>query len=151
MPDINNVTVMGRLVDDPELRATQGGSTMCIGRIAIDDSYKDRSGEWQNRACFIGFTIWGKSAERFGREGVKGAQVFLHGSLQQDEWEDKKTGQKRSAHKIKAFVAKVLQEPAKPPSQQQPQPQYQQQGFEQPPPQMPQNPPGQYSSDDIPF
>lgn len=47
MPAINQVSLAGRLVNDPELRITNRGTARLTGRIAINRSYRDRHDDWQ--------------------------------------------------------------------------------------------------------
>src|SRR5688500_4016601 len=55
----NSVTLVGNIVDDPELRFTPGGQAMAKFRIAVSRRWQDRaSGEWQEESSFFGCTCW---------------------------------------------------------------------------------------------
>ena len=47
MPAINQVTLAGRLVDNPEFRITDRGTARLTSRIAVNRSYRDRNDDWQ--------------------------------------------------------------------------------------------------------
>ena len=94
--NVNLVVVAGRLTADPEVRFTQSGTAICSCRCAVNERYKDQSGEWQERPIFFDATIWGKRGEAFSKFHGKGDQYHFQGRLKFDQWEDKQTGQKRS-------------------------------------------------------
>ena len=58
---LNRITVMGRLVRDPELRHTQSGIPMCSITIACDRDYKDADGS--KSTDFIDIVAWRNTAE----------------------------------------------------------------------------------------
>ena len=102
MPDINHVTLAGRLTRDPELRYIASGSAVCKLGLAVSRKYKTKSGETREETLFVNVTVWGPSGEWCGEHMKKGAPVLVEGSLKSNEWEDKNTGQKRTAIDINA-------------------------------------------------
>ncbi len=62
-PELNRVVLAGRLTQEPEPRLTASGKLLATLRIAINRSYRDRSGEWQQEATFVSVVAWGKTAE----------------------------------------------------------------------------------------
>ncbi|MDG2143668.1 MAG: single-stranded DNA-binding protein, partial [Planctomycetota bacterium] len=96
MASYNKVILMGNLTRDPEMRHTQSGMAVCSASIAVNEKFKDASGEWQERSTFVDVTIWGKRGEAFAKFHKKGASAFIEGKLRLDQWEDKQSGQKRS-------------------------------------------------------
>ena len=52
----NSVTLVGNLVEDPELRFTASGVAMARIRIAVNRRYRDRNEEWQEETSFFGGT-----------------------------------------------------------------------------------------------
>lgn len=90
-------TVIGTLVEDPELRFTSSGVALAKVRIAINRGWKDRDGEWQQETAYISGTAWRDDAENLGESSLgKGDRVFVHGYLKQNEW-TADDGSKRSA------------------------------------------------------
>jgi single-strand DNA-binding protein len=105
---INTVTISGNLTRDPELRSTQGGTSVCQLRIAHNDRRKDQSGEWVDVPYYFDVTIWSGQGEWVARNLSKGAGITVQGKLKWREYEDK-DGNKRQAVDITAdniFVPK---------------------------------------------
>lgn len=102
MPELNKVIIAGNLTRDPELQYLQSGTGLYKFGIAVNRRYKTKEGEQREDTFFINVTVWGKSAEYCGENLKKGKPVLIEGRLQGNEWEDKTTGQKRSAIEIVA-------------------------------------------------
>lgn len=90
---------IGNLVRDPEVRNTSGGTPVCNATLAINNKVK-KGDKWVNKAVFVDITVWGSQGEAFAKYHKKGSQVVIEGHLDQDEWDDAKTGQKRTKLKI---------------------------------------------------
>jgi single-strand DNA-binding protein len=88
MPAINQVTVAGRLVQDPEFRITDNGTARLTSRIAVNRAYRDRNDEWQEETSFFNIVIWNQLAERLADRLKKGTPVFLSGRLRSASWRD---------------------------------------------------------------
>lgn len=94
---VNKVIILGRLGQDPEIRATAGGMQVATLNVATNElGQKDQNSgqraivtEWHR--C----TLWGKLAENAAAYLKKGSQVYLEGRLQTRKWQDKTTGQDR--------------------------------------------------------
>ena len=97
MKDINQVTLVGRLVRDPELRYSTSGTAILGFDIAVNRSVK-KGDNWTDEASFFNCTLFGKQAEAVSKYMEKGKQVAVSGELTQDRWE--KDGQKHSRVKI---------------------------------------------------
>jgi single-strand DNA-binding protein len=92
----NSVTLVGNIVDDPELRFTPSGQAMARFRLAVSRRWQDRtSGEWQEESSFFGCTCWREMAENVAESLKKGTRVIVSGRLQQRNWETPE-GEKRS-------------------------------------------------------
>ncbi len=96
---LNCVTLMGRLVADPELRTTTTGKSVASFCIAVDRSYQ-RAGE-QRQTDFINIVAWENSANFVCRYFAKGSMIAVQGQLQSRQYEDK-TGAKRTAYEVVA-------------------------------------------------
>ena len=94
---INNVTLMGRLVETPELRMTTNGKSVTAFTIAVERHYV-KSGD-ERQTDFINLVVWGKTAEFVTRNFRKGEMFALVGSIQTRKYEDK-NGNKRTATEI---------------------------------------------------
>ncbi|NIA23952.1 MAG: single-stranded DNA-binding protein [Gammaproteobacteria bacterium] len=96
----NTVTVIGNLVEDPELRFTPSGIAMAKIRVAVNRRWRDQAGEWQEQTSFFGGTLWREAAENAAESLQKGARVIITGSLEQRQWETQE-GEKRSVVELR--------------------------------------------------
>lgn len=94
----NNITVIGNLTGEPELRFTQSGTAMLTGSIADNRRYQV-NGEWQEETSYVNFVAWRDLAENAAATLSKGMRVVVTGRLQQRSYEDK-DGNKRNAFDI---------------------------------------------------
>ena len=106
MASLNRVTIIGNLCADPELKQIPSGKSVCHLRLATNESFKDASGQKQERTEFHRATIWGAQAESCAKYLSKGSQVYLEGRLETRSWE--KDGQKHSSTEISADRVQFL-------------------------------------------
>ena len=99
---LNHITLMGRLVRDPELRHTQSGLPVCNFSIACERDYKDAGGEKQTD--FIDVVAWRNTAEFVSKYFTKGRMAVVDGRLQLRDWTDREGGKRRSAEILAANV-----------------------------------------------
>lgn len=97
---LNQVTLMGNLTRDPELRQTPSGQSVCSFSLALNRSYKDQTGEWQEATDYIDIVAWGPLGERVSQYLHKGSRTLVQGRLQSRSWEQE--GQKRSKVEVLA-------------------------------------------------
>ncbi len=97
---LNQVTLMGNLTRDPELRQTPTGQNVTSFSLALNRSYKDASGEWQEATDYIDIVCWGPLAERVAQYLSKGRRCLVQGRLQSRSWEQ--DGNKRSKVEVLA-------------------------------------------------
>jgi single-strand DNA-binding protein len=97
---INQVIMMGNLTRDPELRQTPNGQNVCSFSLALNRSYKDASGEWQEMTDYVDVTAWANLGERVAQYLSKGRRCLVTGRLQSRSWEQ--DGQKRSKVEVVA-------------------------------------------------
>ena len=96
---LNCVTLMGRLVADPETRTTTTGKSVATFRIAVDRSFVKQGEERQ--ADFITVVCWEGTANFVSRYFSKGSMIAIQGSIQTRNYEDK-DGNKRTAFEVLA-------------------------------------------------
>ena len=91
------ITVVGNLVDDPELRFTPSGAAVANFRIASTPRTFDRqTNEWKDGdALFLSCSVWRQAAENVAESLTKGMRVVVQGRLKQRSYEDRE-GQKRT-------------------------------------------------------
>jgi single-strand DNA-binding protein len=97
---LNQVTLMGNLTRDPELRQTPTGQNVTSFSLALNRAYKDAAGEWQEVTDYIDIVCWGPLAERVAQYLSKGRRCLVQGRLQSRSWEQ--DGQKRSKVEVLA-------------------------------------------------
>ena len=97
--NVNKVFLMGNLTRDLEMRSLPSGMPVANFGIAVNERFKDRNDQWQERANFIDCEIFGKRAEAMSRYLSKGSPVFIEGKLRFDQWETQQ-GEKRSKLKV---------------------------------------------------
>lgn len=93
MADVNQVTLIGRLTRDAELKYTSNGFAIASFAIAVNRRRKNGD-QWVEEASFFDINLFGKSAEGLKQYLVKGKQIAIEGELRQDRWEQ--DGQPRS-------------------------------------------------------
>lgn len=91
----NNITITGNIVKEPELRYTQTGKAVAAFTVAVNRRRK-QGDDWVDETSFIDVTAWDSLASNSAESVPKGTRVTVTGSVKQDTWEDKQTGQKRS-------------------------------------------------------
>lgn len=92
----NTITLVGNLVDDPELRFTPAGAAVCNFTVAVNRRIQ-RDGQWEDRLDgYFRCSCWRDLAENVAESLRKGTRVVVTGRLQQRSWEDQ-DGNRRSA------------------------------------------------------
>ncbi|WP_310961792.1 single-stranded DNA-binding protein [Nocardioides terrisoli] len=91
------ITIVGNLVDDPELRFTPSGAAVANFRIASTPRTFDRqSNEWKDgEALFLSCAVWRQAAENVAESLQKGMRVVVQGRLKQRSYETRE-GEKRT-------------------------------------------------------
>jgi single-strand DNA-binding protein len=93
--DTNQYVVIGRFVQDPELKQTNDGTQYCRFSIASNDDSKNQQGQIKENVNFFDAIVWNKGAEIICDYMKKGNQISLTGKLRQNRWATQ-TGEKRS-------------------------------------------------------
>jgi single-strand DNA-binding protein len=101
MRGVNKVILIGNLGRDPEVRYTRDGTPVATLSIATSESWKDQSGERQERTEWHRVVAWSKLAEIAKEYLAKGRQVYIEGRLQTRSWDDR-DGNKRYTTEVKA-------------------------------------------------
>jgi single-strand DNA-binding protein len=91
---------MGNLTRDPELRQIPSGQSVCSFSLALNRSYKNSDGDWQEATDYVDVVAWAGLGERVAQYVTKGRPVLVSGRLQSRSWEQ--DGQKRSKLEVVA-------------------------------------------------
>jgi single-strand DNA-binding protein len=95
------ITVIGNLVDDPNLRYTSSGSAVASFRVASTPRFRDQqSGEWKDGdSLFLSCNVWRQAAENVAESLTRGMRVIVSGRLRQRSYETRE-GEKRTVYEI---------------------------------------------------
>src|SRR5262252_2407278 len=91
------ITIIGNLVDDPELRYTPTGQAVAKFRVASTPRFRDnQSGEWKDGdSLFLTCNVWRQAAENTAESLQRGMRVIVNGRLRQRSFETRE-GEKRT-------------------------------------------------------
>jgi single-strand DNA-binding protein len=97
------ITIVGNLVADPELRFTASGQAVANFRIASTPRFKDQqTGEWKDGdGVFLTVNVWRQAAENVAESLTRGMRVIVQGRLKQRSYETRE-GEKRTVYEIEA-------------------------------------------------
>ena len=95
------ITVVGNLVDDPELRFTPSGAAVANFRIASTPrTFDKQTNEWKDGdALFLSCAVWRQAAENVAESLQKGMRVVVQGRLKSRQYETRE-GEKRTVFEI---------------------------------------------------
>ncbi|MEU3713139.1 single-stranded DNA-binding protein [Streptomyces catenulae] len=95
------ITVVGNLVDDPELRFTPSGAAVAKFRVASTPRTFDRqTNEWKDgESLFLTCSVWRQAAENVAESLTRGTRVIVQGRLKQRSYEDRE-GVKRTVYEL---------------------------------------------------
>jgi single-strand DNA-binding protein len=116
----NQVTLVGNLTDDPELRFTPSGVAVANFRLAVNQRLWDGDAWKDGEPSFFRVNVWRDQAEHVNRSLRKGARCVVVGRLRSHSWETPE-GQRRSAVEVEAddvaaslrFAAVTVAKPAR--------------------------------------
>jgi single-strand DNA-binding protein len=96
----NQVTIVGNLTDDPELRYTPAGAAVATFNVAVNRRTRDENGQWKDgETSFFRCNVWRQQAENVAESLNKGSRAIVIGRLRQRSWETPE-GQKRTVVEI---------------------------------------------------
>ena len=96
---LNHITIMGRLVRDPELRRTGSGIAVTSFTVAVDRDFGGRDGG-EKETDFIDCVAWRQTGEFVSKYFAKGRMAVVSGRLQIRGWTDKDGNKRRSAEVV---------------------------------------------------
>jgi single-strand DNA-binding protein len=105
--NVNVVVITGNLTQDPELRHTGGGTSVCEMRVAVNSRRKEGN-DWVDKPNFFNVVVFGGQGENCATYLAKGRPVAIEGRLDWREWEAKDGSGKRQAVQIVANTVQFL-------------------------------------------
>ena len=99
---LNKVMLIGNLGNDPEVRSTQDGRSLCTFSVATTESWKDKnSGERRDKTEWHRVVIFNEGLVNIVQQYLKkGANVYLEGQLSTRKWRDEKLGQDKYSTEV---------------------------------------------------
>lgn len=98
---MNTISITGRLTDNPELKTTQSGVSVCQYRLAV------KRPKVKDTTDFLTVVSWRKGAEYLATYGRKGDMVAVTGVLTARSWEDR-DGHKRTAYEVVSDTVELI-------------------------------------------
>ncbi len=96
-----NITIIGNLVGDPELRYTPTGQAVATFRVASTPRrYNNQTGQWEDGdSLFLSCNVWRQAAENVAESLQRGTRVIVSGRLRQRSYETRE-GEKRTVYEV---------------------------------------------------
>ena len=104
---LNRVMLIGNLGKDPDIRTTEGGTLRANFSLATNESYKDKSGNWQKSTEWHEIVLWRSQAEK-AKTLRKGMLVYLEGKLIHRKWQDREGKEKYVSENV-VDMLKILE------------------------------------------
>jgi len=108
LPEINRVTLSGRLTRDPEKRYVSDGTPVCSFTLAFHRRYRSSEGSWQEHTGFVTVMTYQRQAEVCALYLKTGSPVLVEGRLQMREWQTAR-GEKRTSLEVRAESVHFLE------------------------------------------
>lgn len=93
---LNKVLFIGNITKDIELKYIPSGKAVAKFGVALNNKYKDSTGEYVEKVTFVNIVAWEKKAESASKYLSKGSKVFIEGRVDNRSWETD-SGEKRYA------------------------------------------------------
>src|SRR4051794_35356776 len=95
------ITIIGNLVEDPNLRFTSSGQAVASFRVASTPRFRDQqTGEWKDgESLFLTCNVWRQAAENVAESLQRGMRVIVQGRLKQRSYETRE-GEKRTVYEV---------------------------------------------------
>ena len=103
----NKITMVGNLGRDPELRHLPSGISVCNFSLAVNETYRDKTGASRTVPTWFRIAVWGDRAANCAKNLKKGSPVYVAGSLRQRQWKDE-TGREHSMLEVKASYVRFF-------------------------------------------
>lgn len=104
-----NLTIVGNLGDDPQLRFTPSGVAVASFNLAVNKSWTNQDGQRQDKTTWFRVTAWRKQAEIVGQYLTKGRQVMVIGELEEARaYTPRDGGEPRASLEVTASIIKFL-------------------------------------------
>lgn len=100
----NRVILAGHLGNDIEIRKTHSGDSVCELRVATNEKYKDKNGDWQDNTEWHSVQVFGRTADSCAQYIGKGSKVLVEGKIKTRKWETKDGLEREKKEIVARFV-----------------------------------------------
>ena len=104
---VNRVILIGNLGADPEVRTLENGAMVAKIRLATNENYRDKSGEWQTQTEWHDVVAWRMLAERAQSTLKKGSLVYVEGKLTHRTWQDQDGNNRRTTEVVASYFRQI--------------------------------------------
>jgi len=104
---LNQILLIGRAGNDPEMRYTSSGTPVTSFSLAVNNSRRDQNGEWTEDTEWFRVTAWERQAESVNQYLSKGRRVFVDGRLSTSQYTTN-SGETRTSLEVRAFKVVFL-------------------------------------------
>ena len=105
---VNKVILVGNCGQDPDTRYMPSGGAVTNVSLATSESWKDKSGEQQERTEWHRIVFFNRLAGIAGEYLKRGSKIYVEGALRTRKWQDKESGQDRYTTEIVANEMQML-------------------------------------------
>ncbi len=105
---VNKAILVGHLGKDPEVKYAASGAAVCRFSLAMNETFKNKVGEVQQRTEWHSIVAWGKLAEICGEYLTKSKQVYIEGAIRTGKWKDR-DGNERKSYEPPRQLARYMQ------------------------------------------
>lgn len=107
---LNQILLIGRAGNDPEMRYTPSGTPVTSFSLAVNNNRRDQNGEWVEETEWFRVTAWERQAESVNQYLAKGRRVFVDGRLSTRQYTSN-SGEARTSLEVRAFKVVYLDSP----------------------------------------
>ena len=107
---LNQILLIGRAGNDPEMRYTPSGTPVTSFSLAVNNNKRDANGEWTEETEWFRVTAWERTAESVNQYLAKGRRVFVDGRLSTRQYTSN-SGEARTSLEVRAFKVVMLDSP----------------------------------------
>lgn len=104
---MNRVELEGRLGADPETKTVGDGTSVTRLRMATNESWKDNSGQWQEKTDWHTVVCWRKQSDRAAILR-KGDPVLVIGRLETRKWQDKEGNERHTTEVVARSIYPII-------------------------------------------
>ena len=107
---LNQILLIGRAGNDPEMRYTPSGTPVTSFSLAVNKNRRDQNGEWVEDTEWFRVTAWERQAESVNQYLAKGRRVFVDGRLSTRQYTSN-SGESRTSLEVRAIKVVYLDSP----------------------------------------